>query len=102
MEDVLKEILEFREERDWKQFHLPKNLAISLLLESSEVLELFQWTKDNSLPEDKRKELEKELADVYYWLLLMAHQFNIDLTKALKDKMIENENKYPVKKSKGK
>ena len=66
MQDDLDKILKFQKERDWKQFHSPKNLAISLSIEASEVLELFQWTKDNKLPEDKRKALEEEIADVYY------------------------------------
>lgn len=98
----LARILKFREDRDWKQFHLPKNLAISLSLEAAEVLELFQWTKDNSLPPDRWKDFESELADVYYWLLLLAHEFNVDLDKALSKKMVENEKKYPVAKAKGK
>lgn len=101
MNKSLKKILDFRKERDWKQFHLPKNLAISLVLESTEVLELFQWTKDNELPKDKKEEFKKEMADTYYWLLLLAHDMNIDLDKALNEKMKENEKKYPVKKAKG-
>jgi NTP pyrophosphatase (non-canonical NTP hydrolase) len=101
MNKQLQQILAFRKKRDWEQFHLPKNLAISLSLEASEVLELFQWTKDNNLPKEKQLELEKELADVYYWLLLLSHEFKIDLNKALEYKMKENEKKYPVEKSKG-
>jgi dCTP diphosphatase len=98
----LERILQFREERDWKQFHLPKNLAISLALEAGEVLELFQWTKDNNLPDDRKADLEAELADVYCWLLLLAHDFDIDLDKALAAKIKVNAVKYPVEKSKGK
>ncbi len=98
----LASILKFRDEREWKQFHLPKNLAISLSLEAAEVLELFQWTKNNRLPAGKEKDLEGELADVYYWLLLLAHEFNIDLDRALAHKMVENGRKYPVHKAKGK
>ncbi len=98
----LKQILEFREKRNWKQFHLLKNLAISLSLEASEVLELFQWTKDNNLPKDRKNELSEELADVYYWLLLLANDSGIDLGKALKNKMQINEKKYPEEKAKGK
>ncbi len=98
----LRRILEFRKQREWEQFHLPKNLAISLSLEAAEVLELFQWTKDNRLPRDKKKELEAELADVYYWLLLLSHEFGIDLEQALAHKMVENARKYPVTKSRGK
>lgn len=101
MATIVKKILKFREDRDWKQFHLPKNLAISLVLESTEVLELFQWTKDNKLPKDKKINLKEELADVYYWLLLLAHDMNIDLDKALEEKMKKNEVNYPVSKSKG-
>lgn len=100
--DLIQKIISFRDKRDWKQFHLPKNLAISLVLESTEVLELFQWTKDNSLASDKKKDLENELADVYYWLLMLAHEFEINLDKALQKKMIENEKKYPVDKVIGK
>jgi NTP pyrophosphatase (non-canonical NTP hydrolase) len=95
-------ILKFRRARNWKQFHLPKNLAISLVLEAGEVLELFQWTKDNNLPRDSRPELESELADVYYWLLLLAHEFHVDLDKALARKMVDNAKKYPIAKARGK
>ena len=102
MNKNLQKILAFREARDWKQFHYPKNLAISLLLEASEVLELFQQTKNNDLPEDKKQELKEELADVYYWLLLLSHDMNIDIEKALDEKMELNEKKYPVDKVKGK
>ena len=101
MKRSLSRILRFREERNWQQFHLPKNLAISLALESAEVLELFQWTKDNRLPRERKPELEAELADVYYWLLLLAHEFNIDLERALTKKMVENAKKYPVGKARG-
>lgn len=100
-EEDLKKILDFRKKRNWKQFHSLKNLAISLSLEASEVLELFQWTKDNDLPKENKEELSKELADVYYWVLLLAHDANIDLSEAVKKKMKENEKKYPVKKAKG-
>jgi NTP pyrophosphatase (non-canonical NTP hydrolase) len=94
-------ILKFREERKWKQFHSPKNLAISLMLEASEVVEIFQWSKDHKVPQDRKQDLAKELADVYYWLLLLAHDEGIDLNKALEAKMKENEKKYPIAQSKG-
>ena len=99
-EDVNK-ILEFQRQRDWKQYHLPKNLAISLSLEAAEVLELFQWTKDNNLPPDKKEQLAEELADVYYYLLLLAHETDIDIRKAFEKKMEINERRYPINKSKG-
>ena len=74
IKDDLDKIIEFQKQRDWKQFHSPKNLAISLSLEASEVLELFQWTKDGNLPEERRGKLGEELSDVYYYLLLLAHE----------------------------
>ena len=70
-DDSLKQIKQFIKDRDWDKFHDPKNLAISLNLETAEVLELFQWTKDNNINPEKRDSLNDELADVYYWLLLL-------------------------------
>ncbi|MDO8269118.1 MAG: nucleotide pyrophosphohydrolase [Candidatus Levybacteria bacterium] len=99
--ELVELILQFRKERNWKQFHSSKNLAISLMLESSEVVELFQWTKDHKLPSDKKEDLSNELADVYYWLLLLAYDEGVDLEKALEKKMKLNAKKYPVKKAKG-
>ena len=92
---------EFITQRDWEQFHDPKNLAISLNLESSEVLELFQWTKDNEINNNKIANLKDELADVYYWLLLLADHYDIDIENALEEKIKKNEKKYPIDKSKG-
>ena len=97
----LRTILQFRRARDWEQFHLPKNLAISLALEASEVLELFQWTKDNALTPDKKGLLAEELADVYYYLLLLAHEADVDLRKAFASKMKKNRKRYPVSKARG-
>lgn len=100
--ELLEEIKKFIDERDWEQFHDPKNLAISLNLEASEVLELFQWTKSNEIDSSKSSDLPDELADVYYWLLLLADYYQIDLDKALEDKLLKNKTKYPIDKSKGK
>lgn len=101
MNKNLKSILEFREKRDWKQFHSPKNIALSLVLEASEVLEIFQWSKNNDLPNGKKAQIKEELADVYYWLLLLSYDINIDLEKALSDKMGKNAEKYPADLVKG-
>ena len=98
---AIKIIKEFIKQRDWEKFHDPKNLALSLNLESSEVLELFQWTKDNEININKITNLKDELADVYYWLLLLADHYEIDIEKALEEKMKKNEEKYPIDKSKG-
>ena len=100
--ELIKKIKEFINERDWEQFHDPKNLAISLNLEASEVLELFQWTKNNDIDSTKSYQLPDELADVYYWLLLLADYYKIDLDQALKSKLSKNKQKYPIDKSKGK
>lgn len=94
-------ILKFRKDRDWEKFHSPKNLAIYISIEANETLELFQWSKDNKLPKEKNKYLDGELADVYYYLLLMANDMNIDLNKALRKKMKENEKRYPIEGSRG-
>lgn len=101
MDKHINQILAFRDARDWKQFHALKNLAISLVLEATEVLELFLWTKDNNLPEEKKEHLAEELADVYFNLLLLSHDAGIDLRKAFEKKMDQNVAKYPVEKSKG-
>lgn len=95
-------IIKFRDARDWEQFHDPKNLAISLQLEAAEVLELFQWTKNNEAKEGKSVEMADELSDVFYWLIMLSHHYKIDLISALEKKMDKNEAKYPVEKAKGK
>ncbi len=97
----LNSLLRFRQSRDWSKFHDPKNLAISLALEASEVLEIFQWSQSNELPHEKKDALQDELADVYAYLLLLAHETNINLSQALKRKMKKNEQKYPVELYKG-
>ncbi len=102
---LLETILKFREDRDWEQFHTPKNLAISITLEAAELLEIFQWTKETETPETlsrKRLEIEDEIADVFVYLLLLCHDLGIDPEHAIYKKMKKNEEKYPVEKSRGK
>ena len=99
--EVTKSIKEFCKEREWSKFHDPKNLALSLNLESMEVLELFQWTKDNEINPDKLEELPDELADVIYWLIMLSNHYNVDLIESLEKKMKKNREKYPIEKSKG-
>jgi NTP pyrophosphatase (non-canonical NTP hydrolase) len=101
-EKILQRIRQFCDERDWSQFHDPKNLAISLQLEASEVLELFQWTKDNQVKQGKEEQMADELADVFYWLIMLSNHYNINLTEALEKKMDKNEAKYPIEKARGK
>ena len=101
MKKDLDQILHFQSERNWKQFHSPKNLAISLALEAAEALEVFQWSKDNCLPAEKIDQLGQELADIYYYLLLLAHETGIDIKDEFRKKIELNASKYPVDKSKG-
>jgi NTP pyrophosphatase (non-canonical NTP hydrolase) len=102
---LTKSIIKFRDERDWKQFHNAKDLALSLTLEAAEVLEHFQWKNKEEIEnhiKTSKSEIGEELADVFYWVLLMAHDLNIDIEKAVLEKMHQNAKKYPVKKAKGK
>lgn len=106
MDDMLKQILKYIEERDWGQFQNPKDVAISLSLEASEVLEHFQWRSPEEIAAyikttKGKHDLGEELADVLYWLLLMAHLGKIDLKQAFDAKMDKNRAKYPVKQVKG-
>lgn len=95
----------FRDERDWKQFHNPKDCAISLALEAAEVLEHFQWKTKEEIDvylKESKEEVADEIADVLYWVLLMSHDLDIDINKAFMKKLEDNGKKYPVSKSKGK
>ena len=86
-------VLKFRDDRNWKQFHTGKDLAMCLNVESGELLELFLWKSDQEV--DKGK-LADEMGDVLYSLILLADNFDINLTDALKNKIEKNEKKYPV------
>jgi len=104
LRELQKKVIAFRDARDWKQFHNPKDVAISLLLEASELLEHFQWKNNEEASEHVSKSREAvgdELADVLYWVLLLSHDLKIDVAKALKSKIKKNEQKYPVDKAKG-
>jgi dCTP diphosphatase len=108
MKDIekLKEmVVAFRDERDWKQFHNPKDMAISLVLEAGEVLEHFQWKNEKEIQESvesRKEEIGDELADVLYWVLLMSNDLGIDISEAFIKKLEKNGLKYPVEKAKGK
>jgi NTP pyrophosphatase (non-canonical NTP hydrolase) len=104
IDELAKKIVAFRDARDWKQFHNPKDVAISLALEASEVLEHFQWKNKEEIEKyvkTNKGDVGEELADVLYWVLLMSHDLNIDILDALDKKMEKNEKKYPVEKAKG-
>lgn len=105
IDDLVKGIIAFRNARDWKQFHNPKDLSVSLVLEATEVMEHFQWKNNEEMEKyviEKKNEIGEELADVLYWVLLMSHDLKIDVLDALEKKMQKNEEKYPIEKTKGK
>ena len=105
IKDLIKRILSFRDARDWKQFHNPKDVALSLVLEATEVMEHFQWKNKEEIEKyikTNKTEIGEELADVLYWVLLMSHDLKIDILGALENKILKNEKKYPVEKAKGK
>ncbi len=94
----------FVDERDWNQFHTPKNLSMGLSCEAAELMEHFLWITDEeskNVLEKKRVEIEHELADVVIYALAFSNQSNIDLSSAIDRKLQHNAEKYPVEKSKG-
>ena len=99
--ETVNEVLKFRDDRNWKQFHDPKDLAISISLEASELLEIFQWSRDDVYCLDKIDMIKEELADVMNYCILMADACNLDLDKIITDKIKLNAAKYPVDKAKG-
>ena len=102
---LIKKILAFRDARDWKQFHNPKDLAISLVLEAGEVMEHFQWkSKEEVLEYTKthKDEIGEELIDVLVYLLTLTDAIGVDIEKAFDKKMKKNSLKYPIHKAKGK
>ena len=104
LEELTKRIVEFRDARDWKQFHNPKDVALSLVLEATEVMEHFQWKSKEEMGKyirTNKAEISEELADVLYWILLMSTDLKIDILDALERKIKINEDKYPVEKAKG-
>jgi NTP pyrophosphatase (non-canonical NTP hydrolase) len=104
LQDLTQLWLRFRDEREWKQFHNPKDVALSLVLEASELLELMQWRSGAELDahlEANRAALADELADVLGWVLVLAHDQGIDLQEAVKQKLAKNAAKYPVEKARG-
>ena len=104
IQKLQKQIIKFRDDRDWAQFHNPKDVAISLSLEAAEVLEHFQWKSKEEIEKyvkENKEHIEEELSDVLYWVLLISHDLDIDIIKALMKKMKKNEEKYPVEKAKG-
>jgi NTP pyrophosphatase (non-canonical NTP hydrolase) len=98
IEEITAALVRFRNERDWEQFHNPKDLAMALSIEASELLELYLW-KDPS--EANLEKVKEELADVLAFSFLLAEKYNFDIKQIVLDKIEKNGMKYPVHKSKG-
>jgi NTP pyrophosphatase (non-canonical NTP hydrolase) len=101
---LTEKIVKFRNARNWKQFHNPKDTSLSLVLEAAEVMEHFQWKSKKEMStyvKSHKNQIGEELADVLYWVFLISHDLKIDVVKELERKLKKNELRYPVKKAKG-
>jgi NTP pyrophosphatase (non-canonical NTP hydrolase) len=96
--DLQKALIAFRNERDWSQFHNPKDLALALSIEAAELNELFLWKQPDEANKEKIKE---ELADVFAYAILLAEKYDFDINEIVASKIQKNGEKYPVDKSKG-
>ncbi len=104
IQELRTRLQQFADERDWNQFHSPKNLAMALCVEVAELMEHFQWLSEdqsNDLPEATRNEVAEEIADVQIYLVRLADRLGIDILQAAEDKIQENERKYPPCRVKG-
>ena len=95
-QETIDMVLKFRDDRNWRQFHNPKDLAISISLEAAELLEVFQWSADDLVCEAKREKIKEELADVANYCILMADACGLDLDEIIQAKVKRNCEKYPV------
>ncbi len=100
-QETINQVLKFRDDRNWKQFHNPKDLAISISLEAAELLEVFQWSAGDLTCEKKQEKIKEELADVVNYCILMADTCGLDLDKIVQEKVKRNNEKYPVEKAYG-
>ena len=97
-EEIIQALLKFRNERDWEQFHNPKDLALAISIESAELLELFLWKN----PEDANvAKVKEELADIFSFAFLLAEKYGFDVKEIVLDKIKSNGEKYPIDKAKG-
>ena len=105
IQQLQQQIRAFRDQRDWMQFHSPRNLAVSISLEASELLEHFQWITDEKsskqVAEERRTQIATEIADVAIYLLELSDNLGIDLKQAIEAKLQSNAEKYPVEKARG-
>ena len=100
-DETIQRVLKFRDDRDWRQFHTPKDLAISMNLEAAELLEIFQWSGTDVECREKLDKIREELADVLSYCILMADVCGLDLDEIMNAKIDRNEAKYPVELARG-
>ncbi|MDA3965803.1 nucleotide pyrophosphohydrolase [Enterococcus thailandicus] len=98
----MEKVNKFRDDRNWRQFHNEKDLAISISLEASELLELFQWKQPEEVTTNQVERIKEELADVLIYSYMLADNLDFDLDEIIEEKLIKNNRKYPVEKSIGK
>jgi NTP pyrophosphatase (non-canonical NTP hydrolase) len=98
MQEIIETLIKFRNERDWEQFHNPKDLALAINVEAGELLELFLW-KDSS--EADKEKVKEELADVFAFAFLLAEKYGFDVKEIVLEKIKKNAEKYPVDKARG-
>ena len=101
MKALISKLIAFRDARDWKQFHDPKNLALALGIEASELNELFLWKKETDLETVNQEKVAEELADVMIYALLLCEHYGFDPQTIIADKIATNGKKYPVEKARG-
>ncbi|WP_031463596.1 nucleotide pyrophosphohydrolase [Paenibacillus polymyxa] len=101
IKDLTSKVIQFRDDRNWKQFHNPKDLSISLALEASELLENFQWKSNEEALTKKLDNIKEELADVLIYSLLLAHELELDVEGIILDKLAKNNVKYSVSEAYG-
>ena len=101
MKSTIDKINKFRDDRDWRKFHNEKDLAISISIEASELLELFQWKQSEEVTSKSLGRIKEELADVLIYSFMLADNLQLDVEKIIEDKLVDNNRKYPVKLSKG-
>ena len=104
LEELRVRVNNFANERDWNQFHSPKNLSMALIVEAGELVEQFQWLKESEsydLSTEKLAAVEEEIADIFIYLVRISHQLDINLVSAAKKKIELNESKYPAEKVRG-
>ncbi|MDG4944074.1 nucleotide pyrophosphohydrolase [Staphylococcus agnetis] len=97
---IMNEINQFRDDRNWRQYHNEKDLSLSISIEAAELLDLFQWKSSKEVLDTKQDRIAEELADILIYSYMLADNLNFDINEIIRKKLLENANKYPIDKSK--